>query len=272
MNRLLILGAHPDDAEFHAGGLAAMYRAAGHAVRMISVTDGGAGHHDLERGPLVARRRQEAACAGDQIGAEYITWDFPDGELTPSLEVRRRIIQEIRTYKPDLVLAHRANDYHPDHRAVGVAVQDAMYMVTVPLVCPETPALKSNPVLAYMVDLFTRPAPLAPHVVLDVTPQIDVIVAMLSCHQSQLFEWLPHHDGLLSEVPPEGGDRRAWLRKWLLTHTASRVDRFREQLTARYGAEQAAKAQLVEAYEISEYAARPDALEITRLFRLDRVA
>jgi LmbE family N-acetylglucosaminyl deacetylase len=263
---LLILGAHPDDAEFSAGGLAAIYRAAGHAVRMISVTDGGAGHHALERGPLAARRRQEAACAGDQIGAEYITWDFPDGELTPSLDVRRRIIQEIRSYRPDLVLTHRANDYHPDHRAVGEAVQDAMYMVTVPLICPETPALAANPVLAYMVDLFTKPCPLEPHVVLDVTDQLDKIAAMLSCHQSQVYEWLPHHDGKLAQVPIDHAARLAWLRTWLLSAAAPRLERFREQLLARYGAERAQRAQLVEAYEISEYAAQPDAGTIERLF------
>lgn len=266
MNRLLILGAHPDDAEFHAGGLATIYRGLGHAVRMISVTDGSAGHHAMPRGPLAARRRQEAACAGDQIGAEYITWDFPDGELTPSLEVRRRIIQEIRSYRPDLVLTHRANDYHPDHRAVGQAVQDAMYMVTVPLVCPETPPLVSNPVMAYMVDLFTRPCPLAPHVVYDVTEQLDAIVAMLACHESQVFEWLPHHDGQAAFVPGDRAARLAWLKTWVVRHAGPRVERFQAALAAQYGPERARRAVLAEAYEISEYAAQPDEETLERLF------
>src|SRR5207249_4676648 len=68
--RLLILGAHPDDAEYHAGGLAAIYRRLGHAVKMISLTSGDAGHHEMRGPELAARRRREAAAAGAVIGAE----------------------------------------------------------------------------------------------------------------------------------------------------------------------------------------------------------
>ena len=132
--RLLILGAHPDDADVHAGGLASIYRQLGHVVKMISVTDGGAGHHQRSSAELAEIRRAEAAAAGKVIGAAYETWGNPDGELQPTLEVRHQIIREIRTFQPDLLLTHRTNDYHPDHRAVGQVVQDASYMVTVPLV------------------------------------------------------------------------------------------------------------------------------------------
>ena len=102
--KLLILGAHPDDAEFHAGGLATRYCQRGRVVRMISVTNGGAGHHFRDSQSLVAVRREEAARAGKVIGAEYLTWDFPDGSLLPTLEVREKIIREIRSFEPDLVL------------------------------------------------------------------------------------------------------------------------------------------------------------------------
>src|SRR5579863_32348 len=67
--RLLILGAHPDDAEFHAGGLAAIYREAGHHVRMISVTNGESGHFRISGKELVNIRRSEARAAGKVIGA-----------------------------------------------------------------------------------------------------------------------------------------------------------------------------------------------------------
>src|SRR5436190_14317544 len=104
--RLLILGAHPDDAEFHAGGLAATYRERGCEVRMISVTDGAAGHHVRTPAELRQMRRAEAAAAGRLIDAAYETWDFPDGHLQPTLELRQRIIAEIRSFGPDLVLTH----------------------------------------------------------------------------------------------------------------------------------------------------------------------
>src|SRR5947209_11932322 len=111
--RLLIIGAHPDDADYAAGGLAALYRAAGHVVKMVSLTNGDAGHH-LTTGPALARRRQqEAAAAGAVIGATYEVFDNHDGELMPTLENRRQVIRLIRSFRPDLVLTHRPNDYHP---------------------------------------------------------------------------------------------------------------------------------------------------------------
>src|SRR5580700_3081582 len=114
--RLLIIGAHPDDADYAAGGLAALYRAAGHVVHMVSLTNGDAGHH-LQAGPeLARRRRREAASAGDVIGATYEVNDNHDGELLPTLDNRCQVIRLMRNLRPDLVLTHRPNDYHPDHR------------------------------------------------------------------------------------------------------------------------------------------------------------
>src|SRR5262245_18021994 len=109
--RLLIIGAHPDDADYAGGGTAALYRSLGHTVKMISVTDGRAGHH-LAPGPeMVKRRRAEAAASGAVIGATYDTWDHHDGDLLPTLEARAQVIRLIRTFKPDLLLTHRLNDY-----------------------------------------------------------------------------------------------------------------------------------------------------------------
>lgn len=254
--RLLILGAHPDDADFSAGGLAARYCALGHVVKMVSVTDGGAGHHERAPEELRRLRTEEAAAAGRVIGATYEVWPFPDGELEPTLEVRRRIIREIRTFQPDLVLTHRISDYHPDHRAVGQAVQDASYLVTVPPICPDVPAIFSDPVVAYMADLFDKPCPLEADVVLDVTDQVDTISAMLACHTSQFFEWLAYEEGVLDTVPPDTDidARRAWTRAWYARHAGPRADRFRDALVTRYGETRGRKIEFAEVYEISEYA------------------
>ncbi len=212
--RLLILGAHPDDAEFHAGGLIAIYRSLGREVKIVSVTDGAAGHHELSRGELAARRQVEAAAVAELIGAEYEVWEFPDGDLLPTLEVRHRIIAEIRHFAPDLVLTHRTSDYHPDHRAVGQAVQDASFMVTVPLSVPDAPALRRDPVVASMADTFTRPLPFKADVALDVGPYLDEIVAMLDCHRSQVYEWLPFNLNLEAKIPANQAERLAWLSEW----------------------------------------------------------
>src|SRR5690349_12151645 len=93
--KLLILGAHPDDAEFHAGGLISHYRQHGHQVKIVSVTNGAAGHHWRKPADLSATRREEGAAVAQLVGVEYDVWDFPDGELLPTLDVRRRIIREI---------------------------------------------------------------------------------------------------------------------------------------------------------------------------------
>lgn len=264
--RLLVIGAHPDDAEFHAGGLACEYRRAGFVVKFVSVTNGAAGHHVTTGPALAARRRGEAAAAAARIGAEGVTWDFPDGGLTPSLDVRWNIVREIRMFRPDLVLAHRTNDYHPDHRAAGQAVQDASYMVTVPAVAPEAPALRHDPVVAFMPDRFTRPAPLRADVTIDVGEHIDAIVGMLACHESQVFEWLPWHDGVLEQVPADSVGRRAWLAEWYLRRLAPQADRYRRELIATYGAERGAAIRFAEVYEISEYAAPLTDAERSRLF------
>ena len=137
------------------------------------------------------------------IGATYETWDIPDGQLMPTLDVRLRVIREIRTFAPDLVLTHRTCDYHPDHRAVGQLVQDASYLVTVPNVLRDVPALRKDPAVAYMADTFSKPNRMTADVVLDVTDRLDTIVAMLACHRSQVFEWLAYEEGLLGEVPAD---------------------------------------------------------------------
>src|SRR5437879_2925291 len=171
--RLLIIGAHPDDADYHAGGIAALYRLAGHEVKMVSLTNGAAGHH-LQRGSeLAERRRGEAAAAGQASGATYDVLDNHDGELLPTLESRRQVISLIRSFKPDLILTHRPNDYHPDHRYTSQLVQDAAYMVTVPALVPGTTHLAANPVIAYLPDEFSRPYPFQPSIAVDVGPVVD---------------------------------------------------------------------------------------------------
>jgi len=253
--RLLVVGAHPDDAEYKAGGLAALYRASGHEVAFVSVTNGEAGHH-REAGPgLVRRRRAEAEAAARVLGIRYDVWDHPDGRLEVSLARREQVIRLIRSFRPDLVLTHRPNDYHPDHRATSQLVQDAAYLLTVPAVCPDVPHLRRDPVIAYLSDDFTRPYPFEPSVVLDVGPVWEEKVAMLHAHASQFYEWLPYNGGYLDDVPEGEGERRAWLSGRLDDLSARLADRFRGPLVATYGPERGGSVRRVEAFEGCEYGA-----------------
>lgn len=263
--RLLILGAHPDDAEFHAGGLATIYRASGHVVKMLSVTNGEAGHFATTGEPLTEIRRAEARAAAAMIGAEAEVWNFPDGRLQPSIEVREAIIREVRRFRPDLVLTHRPHDYHPDHRAVAQAVQDASYLVTVPAICPDVPHLRRDPVVAYLPDQFTRPTRLMGDVVVDVTEQFDTIVRMLAAHRSQFFEWLPYNQRL-EAFPTDEATRLAWLRVWYAGRTRPFSERYRGELIETYGDDRGSLIAHCEVFEISEYAAPLDAAMRERLF------
>jgi LmbE family N-acetylglucosaminyl deacetylase len=260
---IIAFGAHPDDCDIRAGGTAAKYAALGHRVRFVAVTNGDAGHQSEGGGALAARRRAEAKEAGRRIGVDYVVLDNHDGELLPSLKPREEIIRQIRQWNADLVLAPRPNDYHPDHRYTGVLVQDAAYMVVVPNVTPDTPALRKNPVFMYFQDHFQRPNAFRPDVAVAIDDVIEKKMDMLDAHVSQFYEWLPWVDGTLNKVPKDPAARRRWLAE---TRAGKPTAAVRDALVKWYGAEKGNAVQHAEAFEICEYGARPDEAMIRKLF------
>ncbi len=264
--RLLVIGAHPDDCDFKAGGLAALYRQENHNVKFISVTNGDAGHHEMGGGPLALRRGQEANDAADIIGIEYDLLDIHDGELIPSLENRYEIIRNIRIYKPDMIMTHRPNDYHPDHRYTSMLVQDAAYMVTVPNVCAQTPHLENNPVILYLSDRFNKPYPFTPDVVIGIDAVVDKKIDMIHSHTSQVYEWLPFNNGTLESVPDNTEDRREWLANRLFKQFSSIADKYRNKLIEFYGNEIGESIQYAEAFEACEYGSPLTNEKISTLF------
>src|SRR5947209_1009244 len=138
--RIICFGAHPDDCELQIGGSAALWAAQGHHVKFVSVTNGDIGHWRDAGGPLARRRKAEVERAAKVLGITTQVLDNHDGELLPTLENRRTLTRLIREWKADVVMSHRPNDYHPDHRYTAVLVQDAAFMVTVPFFCPDVPA------------------------------------------------------------------------------------------------------------------------------------
>ncbi|MFB6152604.1 MAG: PIG-L deacetylase family protein [Haloarculaceae archaeon] len=257
---LLVVGPHPDDCSIKAGGIAATYVEAGHDVTFLSATDGSAGHHEMDRGELAARRKRETEAVASTLGVDYEVFDVPDGRLEPTLESRDRFVRFLREVDPDLVLGPRPNDYHPDHRYCAQLLQDAAYMLIVPNVCPDTAPLDSMPVFGFVADHFRKPAPFEPDLVLDVSDVEDRKLDALHCHESQMYEWLPYTFDELDAVPDGDEARREWLAgdglSHLTEHTEMNVaDRFREELRERYGDKAGGAVDHAEAVEISEYGA-----------------
>ncbi len=261
--RILAIGAHPDDCDGKFAATAAKFVKAGHAVKFLSVTNGDAGHQ-TERGVELARRRYlETQESARRLGiAEYQVLNNHDGLLMPTLEVREEIIRAIREWKADIVVAPRTNDYHPDHRYTGVLVQDAAYMVVVPNVVPDVPALRRNPIFMYYEDNFQEPTPFRPDVAVAIDDVWDLKVAALDAQVSQMYEWLPWVDGRLAEVPADAAARKQWLSKVRAGKISPAV---RAALEKRYGA-QGRKVQHAEAFKLCEYGRRASVEELDRMF------
>lgn len=250
---LLVFGAHPDDCESKAGGLAALFAKRGGRACFVSVTNGDAGHQTLGGAQLATIRREEARAAAEALGIESLVLDNHDGELLPTLDRRREIIGIIRDFKPDLILSPRPNDYHPDHRYTSILVQDAAYMVTVPNIRAHVEHLRINPLIMYVADHFLKPYPFTPDVVVDIGSVIDQKVDSMHQHASQYYDWLAYNRGYQAEIPAGNDERRAWLRKRIERTLRETADRFRHLLIERYGAEAGARVEYAEAFEACEY-------------------
>ncbi len=265
--RVIAFGAHPDDCDIRAAGTAALLAKMGHPVKFVSVTNGDAGHQTMRGAELARRRLAEAKESARRLGIEYDVLDNHDGELLPTLDVREQIIREIREWKADVVLAPRPNDYHPDHRYTGVLVQDAAYMVVVPDIVPEAPALRKNPVFLYFEDGFQRPNPFRPDIAVDIDEVVDQKIHALGAHVSQVYEWLPWVDGKLDQVPKNPADREPWLKR---ARTREINPAVRAALVKWYGPAKGNSTRYYEAFEICEYGARPNDSRIRELFPMLR--
>ena len=132
-SRVMIVVAHPDDAEFSSAGTLAKFAAEGKTVVIVLCTSGdkGTSRRDISSAELAALREQEQLEASKRLGvAETVFLRLGDGELTPDLAFREKIVRQIRAHRPDIVITHdpfRPYALHPDHRAVGITAVDSIY-------------------------------------------------------------------------------------------------------------------------------------------------
>lgn len=254
--KYLAVCAHPDDMELRMGGTLIKLAGAGHEVKIISTTNGNAGHYDIPPEKLAERRKNEAEKAARVAGlSAYEIWDIPDGYLDVNLKTRERLIKAIREFAPDVLFTFRPWDYHPDHRAAAQLTQDASYLATVPMYCPQYPVSGRAPVLLMTYDEFASPCVFKPEIVVMIDDVLDRKIEMTACHESQFFEWLPYDRAILADVPKHRGKRLEWLRDVWLVSDRRQAGKFQELVRRRYG--KTGGYTHVESFEVSEYGRKP---------------
>ncbi len=263
-----MIGAHPDDCDLKAGGTAAKWAASGSHVKFLAMTGGDNGHPLNAGGALQQRRRTEATEAARRLGiAEYEVLENHGGELSANFETRREVVRRIREWRADVVITHRSNDYHPDHRYTSLLVQDSAYMVTVPFFASASTALDHNPVFLYFEDGFQRPAPLRPDIAVAIDDVFDQKLWALDAHESQMYEWMPfmlsRSAGKPVKPPDDLAARKQWLAEIWFNSAASAAAW--DSLRKWYGAG-ADGVKRFETFEICEYGAQPDEEHIRTLF------
>lgn len=194
--KILVILAHPDDPEFFMGATLARWGALGHEIRYCLLTTGQKGSQDINQKPedLAAIRKLEQQHAADTLKIKSIEFlDYVDGEVVPDLEMRKKIVRLIRKYKPQIVISSDPLNYfpgdnrvnHPDHRAAGQAVLDAVFPAAGnPMFFPELISEENLPPVNVAELWFSIPA--EANLVLDVSHYFDEKIKAILCHRSQI--------------------------------------------------------------------------------------
>ncbi|SPF44924.1 putative LmbE-like protein [Candidatus Sulfopaludibacter sp. SbA4] len=265
--RIIVFGAHPDDAEYRGAGVAMKWAKMGHHVKLVSATNGDIGHWQIAGGPLALRRKKEVQEVDRRLGASTEVLDIHDGEILPTLENRRMITRLIRQWNADIVITNRPNDYHPDHRYTSILVQDSAYMVGVPFFTPDVPPLRRNPVFLYASDRFQRPNPFRADVAVAIDDVIEPTLDALLVMESQIHEGgADGHPGLYPDDEAGRQRRRDEVRKNLAGRYAGAANTYRDALAKFYGAERAKTVRYAQAFEICEYGRQPSQADLKQMF------
>ncbi len=186
----MVIVAHPDDAEFLCAGTVAKWCDQGWTVYYVLVTSGDKGTHDpsLSHQALAALREQEQRDACRVLGVQEVVFlGYPDGFLRPDAELRGQIVRVLRRYRPDVVVTwdgFRPGFNHSDHRAVGIAVRDAVYpAVRDHLYDPQDQAVGLE---AHQVNEMLLAGSEDPDYRVDISAYLEKKLEALFCHRSQL--------------------------------------------------------------------------------------
>lgn len=264
--RVIAFGAHPDDAELKASGVAALWAAQGAKVKFVAMTNGDIGHFAQAGGPLAKRRKAEVTECAKILGIENDVMDIHDGELVPTLENRKKMSRLIRDWQADIVLGHRPYDYHPDHRYTGVLMDDSAVVVVAPFFIPDSPPTQRNPVFMYYSDAFKHPYPFDPTIVVPIDDAADKKWQCVSAMPSQFGDEDSWQGRTMANVPRGEQERKSYMLEQVKSRSAAVANQYRERLAALYGKERADKVKYAEAFELGQYGRQASVDELKQMF------
>lgn len=251
--RMIVIMAHPDDCELTTGGTAILLSAMGYEVKFVSLTNGNAGHHKNTKSEIAKRRQLEVQEVKKRLGCAYEIINNNDGELTASLENRLEVIRLIREWNADIVITHPPYDYHPDHRNASMLVQDAAFLVNVPLILPEVGALKQSPLFLYAKGRYTNPLKPQPDIVVDISTVVREKANILDAHESQFYEWLPWINRSTAPIPESREERLQYLEDLYVRKRGVVQEVDKEALNKWYGGLHAEKVTTLETFEVCAF-------------------
>lgn len=228
--RAITIGAHPDDAEFGAGGTLASWAKAGCDITMLVVTDGSKGSWDadVDHQALIEQRRQEQHEAAATLGAtRTVMLGHTDGELEYSMALREEVCGWIRRTKPDVVLSHdpwQHYQLHPDHRVTGLLATDGVVAARDHLFFPgqlEGGVEKHRPSW-----IFLWSADKPDHWV-DIAGTFDTKIAALLAHSSQGVTTMADAHNGLAERAGFRAKIESWARKQALNTPLELAESFK---------------------------------------------
>ena len=266
--RVIAFGAHPDDAELKAAGVAALWAAAGHKVKFVAATNGDVGHFAMAGGPLAKRRKAEVLACAKLLGITTDVLDIHDGELMPTLENRKTFARLIRDWQADVVLGHRPYDYHPDHRYVGVLMDDSAVLVVAPFFVPDTPPTRRNPVYMYYSDGFQDPKPFTPTIVVGIDQTADKKWKCIQAMPSQFGDRDSWAGRTGANVPAADKEREAYILESHRKRNIAVAQQYRARLVELYGKERGEKVQYAEAFQLGQYGRQASLEELKKMFPL----
>ena len=266
--RIIAFGAHPDDAELKAAGVAALWAAAGHKVKFVAATNGDVGHFAMAGGPLAQRRKAEVQACAKILGIEVDVLDNHDGELMPTLENRKTFARLIREWQADIVMGHRPYDYHPDHRYVGVLMDDSAVLVVAPFFVPDSPPTRRNPVYMYYSDGFQDPKPFTPTIVVGIDQTAEKKWKCIQAMPSQFGDRDSWAGRTGANVPAADKEREAYILESHRKRNIAVAQQYRARLVELYGKERGEKVQYAEAFQLGQYGRQASLDELKKMFPL----